>query len=700
MMKLAFWISRLVAAAMVLLVLGACDDTDLSSPNINSPPRTTISGGPRPFSKSTYLVDLKWFGEDSDGEVVSYEVAWDDTSDWYELTQTGSTFVMNSDSCCTFDTLETTAGADSVVERFFRFHTFFVRSRDNRGDFDPTPAHITFNSVTVAPSTRLTGGPLEDGTVTGQAVRFSWEGTDPDSPENRVVAYEYFHITNGELRRNFGFVPSREGGAGLSRKIWNALDWVRVSSDTTSVVLRNLLPTAGDPNNKRHYFFVRSVDEAGAVEQVPTLGTNYVQWGVVEEPTGFLTIRSNVMGSRISSASNPELGLVFEGTRIVFSWGADLRQYGGTVSGYNHAYDDFIWSPWNPVDTRFPATGTGFIPTRGRHTFFSRVRDDAGQIILARFPFEVFAGPDPDVSSVLHWSDFFIEGDPPFYPGPEHFMSFWADTLLGNFNLIDQFNPREDGNRVDPPIRRMSQASTMVITVDDFNGTGWPYVQLLHSSNRNPIWSYVDAGGNLLLLGFRPSWNFLPDNDYIINEESGVPEPDPCQPWSQPTSCGGRMVWYNPIVPNPIPHPIYEYCGVETTFLDNANDYLWSARSMQDTSLLPDLRVDSSRALFFRTGQGMSECEHYQFREDRGVVPLYQFCRMAEPRPTEVVNGSIIDLPNPCDDEGTPVGIYIPSDGKRGHVVYLGMPLFYFEPARTKKAVEYIMVGLFGESFQ
>jgi len=244
----------------------------------------------------------------------------------------------------------------------------------------------------------------------------------------------------------------------------------------------------------------------------------------------------------------------------------------------------------------------------------------------------------------------------------------------------------------------MSNASTMILSTDDFNGSGWPYVQLLHSTNRNPIWSYVDAGGNLLLLGFRPSWNFLPDNNYL--DTGFVPQPDPCQVWSQPISCGSRMVWHNPIVADSIPHPLYEYCGVETTFLNNAKDFLWSARSMQDTSLLPDLRVDSSRALFFRTGQGLAECEHYKYRDDRSVVPLFQFCRVAEPRPKELIDGVRVDLPNPCDDGGTPVGIYIPSDGKRGHVVYLGMPLFYFEPARTKKVVEYILVSLFGESFQ
>ncbi len=597
---------RLIPAAVFVTIVTAlflaagCDNTDLSSPDTNIPPRTIISGGPRPFTKSSYLVDLKWFGEDSDGEVVAYEFAWDDTTDWVKVEKTDSTFIVNADSCCTYDTLQSTSGNEEISESFFRFHTFFVRSIDDRGALDPSPTHITFNSVTVAPVTRLTGGPIGLTNGTGEAVRFEWEGSDPDSPNNAVVGYEYFHTLSGRLRDEFGYVPNGEGGGGVTRELWNSLDWTRVGAETTFVVLRNLQPTNGDIRGKRHFFFVRSIDEAGAVEQVPSEGVNFVEWGVLNKSTGSIMIRSNVMGIRFSGGAAPEVGEVFEGTDLIFSWGADLRAYGGRVQGYTHAYDDFRWDPWDINDTRFPVSG-GLNATRGRHSFFAKVQDDAGLEILGEFPFEVFAGPDPDLSTVLHWNDFYVSTEPDFYPGPDEFLDFWADTLLASFDLIDQFNPGKDRNVVDPPIRRMSAASTLILTTDDFEGDTWPYIQQLHASSNDPIWSYVDAGGNLLLLGFRPSWNFLPDNNYI--DTGFVPIPDPCQVSSQPISCGSHMIWYNAIVADSIPHPLYEYCGVETTWLNNSEDFLWSAKSLLPG--LPDLLVDSTRSRFLSAGDGL-----------------------------------------------------------------------------------------------
>ncbi len=679
-----------ILPAMASLLFSSCDDTSLDVPYENLPPRTTISGAPRPFSRTTYTVDLKWYGEDPDGEVIGYQYAWDDTTDWFDIAVTGSTFSINADTCCIFDTLEISAGRDSLAERFFRFHVFFLRALDNNNEPDPTPAYIAFNSVNVAPYTRFTLGPTEGDRFTGSSVTFAWEGTDPDRPEKQVVAYEYFHATNGDLKRKYGYVSELEGGQGITRDFWSRLDWIRVRADTTRLTLRNLAVTSGDPENKRHFFFVRSIDEAGAAEQIPVRDVNYTEWGVIEKPIGFVIIRSNLMGSRISGILNPPLGEVFENTPLFFSWMADLRSYYGTPNGYQYSYDNFIWSPWSRSNISFPDDGELFTPTRGRHTLFVRVRDDAGSIFMGRFPFEVFSGPDPDVKSILHWNDFYVETDPDFYPQPSDFLSFWADSLLRNVSEVQQFNPRVNPAGFSPPIRRMSDASTIILSTDSW-GEERTYISALHSIGKNPIWSYVEAGGNLLIVGFRPSWNFLPDNKVSIVDS--IITPDPCLNWSQPISCGGRMIWHSPIVVDSIPHPLYEYCGIETTWLNNAEDYLWSARSLQP-AFLPDLVIDTTRSRLFRTGRGLPECEHLTARDDREIVPLYQFCRGANPRQP---NG---EDPDQCDDPSKPVGLYIPSDGQRGNVVYLGMPLYYFHTTQVKRTVEAIMVNLFGETLR
>jgi len=671
-MRLARIAAHILALLLVIWLAGACDDSTTSAPDTNVPPVTTISGGPIPFDQSSYLVDLKWFGEDVDGSVEGFEYAWDDTTNWFETVLTGSTFVMTSDTCCIYDTLTANSGADSVVERFFRYHTFFVRSVDNRGDVDPTPAHLTFNSTTVAPSTRITKGPPQD-QASGRAVSIHWEGFDPDSPNNSVAAYEYFHATKGELRSNYGFVDV----LGVTKAVWNRLDWIRVDADTTSVIIRGLATGYGDQGGNRHLFFVRSIDDAGAVEQLPVKGINWREWGATPQPSGTMIIRSNVMG--IAGSNLDHTGQIFEGTSIVFSWSANLAIYDGVVTGYSHAYDNLLWSPWDLDDDRYPPQGD-FTPVRGRHSFFARARDEAGLILQAEFPFEVFAGPrNLDTTEVFMIGDFHVEASDLFYPSPEKYRRFWTDSLLINFEN-SYFDPREE-NETDPPIRNMSKATTIILSTDDWEGERNPTVALWHQLNTNPLWSYVDAGGNLLVLGFFPSWNFLPDNDYLFNDTMAVPEPDPCFWWSTPKSCGSSLIWYQPILADSFPHPLYEYCGTETTYLDESADFLWGAPAL--LAGLPDLHVDETRSANFRNN-GLWNCEHIAYRDDRGVIPIYGFSRTKAPLAADV----------------RPVGIWIPSDGLRGHVVYLGMPTYFFRPAESREMIETVLVTLFGENMR
>lgn len=667
-----------IAAALfaVLWIAGACDDVDSTAPESNVPPSTTISGGPKPFKESSYLVDLKWFGIDVDGAIESYEYAWDDTSEWFETVLTGSTFVVSSDTCCIFDTLTSSAGVDSVVERFFRYHTFFVRAMDNKNARDPSPAHLTFNSTTVAPSSEITQGPPM-GSVSGRAVSIHWEGFDPDSPDNSVAAFQYFHATKGRLRKEFGFVDA----VGVTKKIWNSLNWIRVGADTTQVVLRGLETGFGTDGSNRHLFFIRSIDDAGAVEQLPIRGVNYREWGASNDAAGAILIRTNVMGT--GGTNVDQVGQIFEGTRIVFSWSANLGSYDGVVTGYSHAYDNLLWSAWDLDDTRFPKTGE-FIPLRGRHSFFARARDEAGQIVSASFPFEVFAGPkNLDTTQVLLLNNFHMPANDDFYPNPVKYKNFWTDSVLVNFDY-QYYDPRDEGDS-DPPIRIMSRSTTIILPTEDWESGSPPVVAEWHQNDVNPIWSYVNAGGNLLLMGFFPGWNFLPDNDFIDNDTLPIPIPDPCWPWSSPKSCGSSLIWYHPILADSFPHPLYEYCALETTWLDESADFIWGAKALLPN--LPDLHVDKTRSKNFER-RGLWNCERITFRDDRNVVPLYGYSRTENPL-------TVTEPPNKRT-----VALWIPSDGIRGHVVYMGMPLYFYGSVEARNAVETILTSLFGEDMR
>jgi hypothetical protein len=682
-MKAVRILTQVVALALLLGLGAGCDDVDSTAPVSNIPPVTTISGGPKEFDEDSYLVDLKWYGEDVDGSIDSYEYAWDDTAEWFSTVLTESTFVVNSDTCCLYDTLVSAAGADSIVERFFRYHTYFVRAIDDKGERDPSPAYLTFNATTVAPFSRIVQGPPES-SVSGRAVSLHWEGSDPDSPDNAVAGYEYFHATKQRLRERYGFVDA----VGVTRKLWNSLDWIRVGADTTSVVLRNLETGYGVNGGNHHIFFIRSIDDAGAVEQIPVRGQNYRTWGASAFTSGVITIRSNVLGTQ--STGSDRVGQVFEGTRVVFSWRANLGSYDGVVTGYSHAYDNLIWSAWDLNDVRYPAEGD-FTPLRGRHTFFARARDEAGEIVSASFPFEVFAGPrNLDTTNVLLLNNFHISANTAFYPPPDRYRDWWTDSLLVNFKFTF-YDPRTELEG-DPPIRLMSRSTTIIVPTDDWEGGGgsYPIISEWHTRDENPLWSYVDAGGNLLILGFYPDWSFTPDNDFI--DTGFVPEPDPCQWWSNPKSCGGSLIWYHPLLRDSLPHPLYEYCALETTWLDQTADYLWGAKAL--VSGLPDLHVDSTRSKNFQNflspgiRKGLWNCERITYRDDRGVVPLYGYSRTANP----------LTVAEPPNKEA--VAIYIPSDGVRGDVVYMAMPEYFFRTGESREMIETILTTYLKESMR
>ncbi|MBN1825298.1 MAG: hypothetical protein JW958_03455 [Candidatus Eisenbacteria bacterium] len=653
----------------------ACDDNTTSAPDANVPPTTMISGGPESFGESTYRADLKWYGVDVDGSIEYFEYAFDDTSEWLETAFNGSTFVLSSNEASLFDTLIAASGADSIVERFGKYHTFFVRSVDDDNAMDPTPAFLTFNSTTVAPRTTITKGPLHDG-MSGRAVSIRWEGADPDNPTNAVAAYEYFDATKKVMRSRYGYIDP-PAGPGVTRKIWNSLDWIRVGADTTQVVLKALETGYGDAGGNRHMFFVRSIDEAGAVEQIPVVRENWREWGVSNDPGGQIIVRSNVMGTAIGNPdnnANPHVGQIFEGTRIVFSWYANLASYDGTVTGYGWAYDNPIWSPWDVEMTRYPVSGD-YTPTIGRHTFYVRAKDEAGLIIRQEFPFEVHPGPPKDTTNIFLLCDFYVPGYIGQYPTPTQYVSYWEDSLLVNFNRARSWTPRLEADN-DPPILRMVEASTMILTLDDWE-FGTTIIAVWNDNNINPIWSYVDAGGNLFIVGFMPGWSFLPDNDMI--DTGAVAEPDPCFDYSSYKSCGSSLIWYQPLMPDSFPHPLYEYAALETTWLDDQLDYMWGAKSLYPS--LPDLHVDSTRSELLQSFDGLWKCEGITIRKNVGAVPLYAISRVKG-------DPMVPERPN---------AVWMPSDGARGHVVYMSMPLYFMKPDEAKEAVEAILIRLFNE---
>jgi len=172
---------------IAVLCLLACTDKKPSNPIPNKLPETHLflvmgdslgvaDTTARPDTSASMLV-LHWYGDDSDGEIVGFEWAWDDTS---------------SDSAWTYTDLVTDTFFVAIREPF-RFFTFYVRSVDSDSALDPTPAFITFPIINSPPSVRLPVAFVNDyspeHSITLGYQTFTWSSSDPDGDET-ISGYE------------------------------------------------------------------------------------------------------------------------------------------------------------------------------------------------------------------------------------------------------------------------------------------------------------------------------------------------------------------------------------------------------------------------------------------------------------------------------------------------------------------------------
>ncbi|MBN1825299.1 MAG: hypothetical protein JW958_03460 [Candidatus Eisenbacteria bacterium] len=675
-------IHRLFAVLFLLSAIGifdGCDTVSTTGPDGNQPPETWLSGGPEPFDAISYRADLHWTGSDSDGDVVYYEYAVDDTTEWTRVIGGSSEFLFSCGEEPLFDTLTAASGADSVVERSGAFHSFWVRAVDNEGARDPSPAWICFNATTVLPWSRITQGPMQSG-MSGTSVRIRWEGFDPDGTTG-PIGYEYFYAVKSTMREVYGY----EDATGVTREVWNSLDWNRVGADCTHVDLRNLTTGYGEDGGNRSMFFVRAVDEAGSVEQITEPYRNWIEWGVGRMPPQ-IVIHSNWMGTAMGSLQYT--GIAFAGSRPRFAWtmNGSLDPWALDLDGFRYAYDAPEWTPSIGYDaglTAFPPEGETFILEEiGHHVFYVEASFLPEGTEICEFSFDVYPSPAAETNIFL-LNDFYVPGYPGQYPSPGSYVALWEDTLLAGFSRLPTRTPRMEED-TDPPIQRMAGASTVILTLDDWE-FGTTMTAVWNDNNSNPIWSYADAGGNLFVVGFMPGWSFLPDRDMDLSGTE--PEYAPCLDYSAYSACGGYLVWHQPHWPdlgpktslyNPVPHPLYEFCALETTWLDQGSDFLVSAEALH--AGFPDLHIDTTRSTLLAAYPGLWNCEELTVRSDVGAVPLYA--------PVREEGGAAASRPN---------AVWIPSDGHRGHVVYMSMPLYFFPPGEAREVVETILEDLFGE---
>jgi hypothetical protein len=624
-------------------------------PSGNLRPTTAIVNPVLSGDEATYNLLVSWKGYDEDGTIAGFEIAVDETSSWRFTTSFDSLFVFPAERCCVPDTVEAAGGETRIDSLAYRFHRLFVRALDDAGAEDDSPEAIAFTSTNVFPSTVLLRGPSPSGSVqiTAPTVIFEWEGRDPD------------------------------GVVGAYRYRLDESPWIEVGADCTSVRFTNL-ETSDFPDDPRgiHSFDVLSIDNAGAAERFVEQPRNRRVWESVEDIRGNLVIRSNVMGTR-SGVSEDE-GQIFEGTEVSFDWFGDASQYGGIILCYQFAYDQRqVFSGCDLRSTRFPIDGSKFIPTIGSHTLFVNAFDDAGQKIEASFPFVVVDIRPGGEKLILYVDDSDLGGTgsgTDLYPGDPMEDAFW-DTVLAGYPHTG-FDT--DAERGIPTVRIVGSATTMIWYVDD-EGT-WLETSSRPDQYRNPMRSYVNAGGNLIVCGSLLTDSFTPDNFFVPEDLLG----GQCLHRPQNSYRGGEreLAWF-PAPCDEDLHIVYDLFQISRSYSEISSlAYLASARSLR-TDIVPDLVLDLRKRGNAPNGEpllrgGLEACEQYILREfpigdPSAAIPLWTY--------VDVLGG-----------ERRVCGLLIPppTGSPRGHVAILGFSPYYFDTDEIQTVFR-ALLDLFGE---
>lgn len=218
------------------------------SPVMSSPPDTHLSLERIDLSGENRLnssVRLSWYGTDRDGYVIGYEFTTDQIT-WY--------FTRSRDSVFKF---ELDPGSDTTDINFY------IRSLDNDGNVDETPAHLRIPLKNSPPEVRFETETFRADTTFGVCT-FRWFYSDPDGDATVVSAF--LKVNDGdwyELNRSAAMVSLRSAtptvaGAGEAEVFYNT----SLTKENNSI--------SGWNNGGNNTLYLKVVDLAGRESKIDT----------------------------------------------------------------------------------------------------------------------------------------------------------------------------------------------------------------------------------------------------------------------------------------------------------------------------------------------------------------------------------------------------------------------------------------------
>lgn len=465
----------LLLGILGVLLQFACTTLSPVDPAANRPPDTFITYFTVDVvanEDGSFTTTIFWRGADEDGEVASFQFRVNGGA-WTSTTQAQTTMDLAY-------ALQTTT------------HLFEVKSIDNLGAEDSTPAQINLSKGFERPVPVILAGP-PNGASTGLGVMYTIGGTDVD-----------------------GFI---------SKVMWdmdNSGVWTTVDADTeTGSADLQFIVGAG-----AHTFTFMVEDNTGNVSDAAATATIFAE-------AGYTPIIQQTQGPT-------DGGGWFEGAAATFTWRGETGHYYGSVVGYSYSLDDgtlnadgsYAGSGAEWLDYSDPASVALDMPA-GDHTVYLGLMDLGGGITYQENVVSV-AAPTFDQGVLLvngvHWGTYGAQITDKFdasaYWGTVP-VTFW-DLFQGGYDP-----PTLDasiGTGAIPP-DVLAQYSTVVWLANQYQGDEVAWFG-------SPMLAYLQAGGNLILTS-RYGHDLFDDN---LTDYAHIA-------WREAGSSAATIIEYEPVFP-------------------------------------------------------------------------------------------------------------------------------------------------------
>jgi hypothetical protein len=273
----------LLTTLMLTILVGvmACKKGELK-PNVAPDTKIAISRiNLQNEDRLNSVVHLNWFGTDIDGYVMGYELSFD-AQTWFYTEKVDSTFLF-----------AIPAGSDTVDI------DFYVRSVDDKGTLDPTPAYLLIPMKNSVPTANF-DTPNEPLSTVISVATYRWFAQDADGDETIVEA---------EMRWNDGDWYSIDPRVPLIAFVADSTGNGEAAVYYGNAQIPLATPINGIKLNNSNTLYLRVRDIAGAYSQIDTS-----QAVIIQKPTSSFLVISG-QPSSVTQVYQPilnSLGLTYD----------------------------------------------------------------------------------------------------------------------------------------------------------------------------------------------------------------------------------------------------------------------------------------------------------------------------------------------------------------------------------------------------